>query len=87
MFDMGQIFDGIGVMATAWDTYNKGEAMADKYSSDATVYHNNYALDMLGAKDARNRGVRNVEAIRRKGKLMGGKQMAAMGGRRRMVRK
>ena len=77
--DLGTALDTVGIMAKAWDTYNQYGSLADKYRSDARIYANDYDLDMQSAQDARTRGVRDVETVRRAGRSLMGRQKATMG--------
>ena len=78
-FDMSSAFDSLGIMAKAWDVYSSYDALADKNRSDARVYSGNYDMDMASAADARKRGVRDVENVQRRTKVLAGAQRTAMG--------
>lgn len=79
MFDLGTAFDGLGMIASAWDTYNQYSSQAEKYRSDAGVYVQDADLEKKAAQDARKRGVQDVEDILEQKDIMVGRQKAAMG--------
>ena len=79
MIHLGTAFNSVSIAAKAWDTYSQYSALSDKLHSDANVYAQDYDLDKLSAQDARNRGVRDVDYIQRRGKILIGAQKNAMG--------
>lgn len=78
-FNMGDIFDTIGDIANAWDTYNQYSRKADAYESDADVSTSNMALELQKSQDAKDRGAERVMRIQEGYRGLEGKQKAAMG--------